>query len=530
MADLELYRKDLSKAPVKTRKFKLRGGKEVTLTFNRVGDVDVFQGDIILPPLPTIIPYMGGILLESTVGALWPGGVIPYIIDKDAVNVDNINEAIQFLNESTGLRLIPRANQNDFVVFVRSEGCSSHIGKQSGPQNIWIANWANSWNVVHEIMHAAGVFHEHCRLDRDNYVTINWGNIAEESRHNFDKIDESWGYDINSYDYNSVMHYGRNSFGNNTIVPKNPNANIGQRERLSELDQLGLQVLYDQNFDPVTDITMISGNNNKITAPPGFMKMPQDLNQGAGGKYIYLCYKKTVGGSAITDLAVISGSSSGIAAPSGFTKIPQDLNQGAGGKYIYLCYKKSASGTPITNIMLISGNKKDIQYKNAFGYTILPNDLNEGAGGKYIYLCYSKYSRTCIGDVTVIAGKNKQIQPPSGFKRVDTDLNAGAGGDYIYLCYKPGTLGQTGVCGLEVIIGKSQHIAASPGYEKINVDLNKGAGGQYIYLCKKLGEPAIAEVGITSGKNSPPPKDWVKINVDLNAGAGGDYIYLCYRP
>jgi hypothetical protein len=40
----------------------------------------------------------------------------------------------------------------------------------------------------------------------------------------------------------------------------------------------------------ITELKIITGEN--ANAPNGFVKLPIDLNKGAGGEYIYLCYKK----------------------------------------------------------------------------------------------------------------------------------------------------------------------------------------------------------------------------------------------
>ncbi|MDR1748309.1 MAG: hypothetical protein LBR47_04550 [Spirochaetaceae bacterium] len=134
----------------------------------------------------------------------------------------------------------------------------------------------------------------------------------------------------------------------------------------------------------VTDITIIAGNNKDIPAPAGFIKCPQDLNKGASGDYIYLCYKKQQSDTVITDIRISSDKTI-----SGYTRIDVDLNKGAGGDYLYLFYRKDTLGST-------------------------------GAGG--------------ITDITFVTGKNASA--PSGYTKIDVDLNKGAGGEYIYLCYK----------------------------------------------------------------------------------------------
>ncbi len=55
--------------------------------------------------------------------------------------------------------------------------------------------------------------------------------------------------------------------------------------------------------------------------------------------------------AAITGLDIVYGE--GTSAPSGYTKIKKDLNEGALGHYIYLCYSTSSDiGSPITAIQV----------------------------------------------------------------------------------------------------------------------------------------------------------------------------------
>lgn len=103
--------------------------------------------------------------------------------------------------------------------------------------------------VVHELMHAAGFFHEQSRYDREDYVTIYFNNIQDGMEFNFQRY--SWKDAQNlsmPYDLNSVMHYGPYAFskyqGRPTILPKDPNKTIGQRRGFSALDVQKVNSLY----------------------------------------------------------------------------------------------------------------------------------------------------------------------------------------------------------------------------------------------------------------------------------------------
>jgi hypothetical protein len=97
-------------------------------------------------------------------------------------------------------------------------------------------------NCIHEIGHAAGLWHEQSRSDRDAFVTIIWENILPGAEANFTQHVTD-GDDVGGYDYGSIMHYSRNAWsknGNDTIVPTDPSAQIGQREELSVGDILAV--------------------------------------------------------------------------------------------------------------------------------------------------------------------------------------------------------------------------------------------------------------------------------------------------
>jgi hypothetical protein len=102
--------------------------------------------------------------------------------------------------------------------------------------------------VAHEFIHALGFWHEQSRPDRDEFITVNYQNIPDDKKHNFNKYTTNQVDLLHiKYDYGSVMHYGPTSFSSNgqaTIVPKESGVTIGQRKGLSAIDAQELREYY----------------------------------------------------------------------------------------------------------------------------------------------------------------------------------------------------------------------------------------------------------------------------------------------
>lgn len=145
--------------------------------------------------------------------------------------------------------------------------------------------------------------------------------------------------------------------------------------------------------DYIDSLVVITGGNSTIKPPAGYIKIPFDLNRDAGGDYIYLCYHKASYNShgpnrnCIDSVKIILGKNA--PAPAGYVKLPQDLNKGAGGDFVYLCYRSVPYDNvkAIKDMVVIGGDDADIPAP--YGYQRINVDLNKGAGGDFVYLCTS---------------------------------------------------------------------------------------------------------------------------------------------
>ncbi|CAF1529872.1 unnamed protein product [Rotaria magnacalcarata] len=197
----------------------------------------------------------------------WPKNIIPYDISAitDTLHLNLITNAMKTLMYAVGtpnyqsttrtscVYFRPK-NENDtnFLTIQYGKGCSATVGFRKSQRivmNLAKKGCFRSGTIQHELLHVLGFWHEQSRPDRDDYLTIHHENIQEDRHHNFNKYEWSskaynQGY---PYDYKSLMHYGAKAFSKNgepTLVPKQTNAVIGLREKLSEQDIVEVRHLY----------------------------------------------------------------------------------------------------------------------------------------------------------------------------------------------------------------------------------------------------------------------------------------------
>jgi len=183
----------------------------------------------------------------------WTNGIIPYQFSKALTDVEiaMAKEAINHWNENTSIKLVAitaenRSDFQNFVTFEASNGCSSYVGMRGGEQELWISGACGVGSIIHEIGHTVGLFHEHTRNDRDNFISVERDNIIDDAQFNFDVLDTG-AMLLGEYDYGSIMHYGEAFFsinGAKTITVLDGVSEIGQRVALSEKDIASVDSLY----------------------------------------------------------------------------------------------------------------------------------------------------------------------------------------------------------------------------------------------------------------------------------------------
>jgi len=275
----KIVSEDIPASPLSPEDFRAADSVEEIFRFEAdpIHSAGLFEGDIDNVSMDDLATMRSGTFKNAIIDGWrkWPENTIPYLISSSFSQYERsvIAKAMKEYHDKTCIRFRPRTSEQAYIHIMKGTGCSSSVGRTGSQQTVSLGNGCVYTGIVmHELMHAAGFWHEQSRADRDDFITINWENIMSGMEYNFLKYDLSKISHLGaSYDTCSVMHYGAYAFskGNQPTIEskKRGECQLGQRDGFSDTDIRKLNTLYQCEGYPQT--------GNSITKPVPAVTTPK---------------------------------------------------------------------------------------------------------------------------------------------------------------------------------------------------------------------------------------------------------------
>ena len=211
----------------------------------------VYQGDIILGST------LKGAAIED-LNKRWPCNTVYYTIDSNFPDIYRIHDAISDYENRTNLTFKERTIDNpNYIEFISDNvGSSSYVGMIGGKQEVKIKKDGTVGTVRHEIGHAIGLWHEHSKPKRDDYIIVYEKNIEKGKEDNFKNHPSSLF--TPGFDFESMMLYDSYAFAKEgfvTILKLDGETYTVSAERRFSADDIVMiyQIYYDEKIEHFTD-------------------------------------------------------------------------------------------------------------------------------------------------------------------------------------------------------------------------------------------------------------------------------------
>ncbi|ETN80164.1 astacin [Necator americanus] len=187
--------------------------------------------------------------------------VIPYVISGDYSPEEKkeIFAAMEKISKNTCVAFRSRSAEEDYVEIANIK-CSAYVGRFGGVSLLRLENGKygcmGKRTIMQMLLHTVGLYHEHRRPDRDNFIKVHKENAIQDlSTHfQFAKLDPA---DVSTYnlpyDYTSIMHVGKDHYaesGKTTIETLDPAFQSGAA--FLHVQTPDLHIYYSEEFTPTS--------------------------------------------------------------------------------------------------------------------------------------------------------------------------------------------------------------------------------------------------------------------------------------